>query len=218
MYLSSASNNSLVNNTCCSNYLYDGINLFLSSNNTLTNNTCSNNQHGIYLAVSSDNTISNNNCSNNYYGINLDYSSNDNAIQMNRIENNSGYGIYLYSGSNNRIWNNTFYHNNGAGDTYDSAHIQAYDDGSGNPWNGANGYGNYWSDWTTPDFVPRYGIVDVPYDIAGSAGAQDHYPLTAPQVPTEPIIEFGMMPFVVTGFLAAIMLIIGARRRKAHPS
>jgi hypothetical protein len=32
----------------------------------------------------------------------------------------------------------------------------------------------------------------------------------------EPIPEFGMMPFVVVGFLAAVLLITGTRRRKSH--
>ncbi|MCX8173788.1 MAG: fibronectin type III domain-containing protein [Thermoplasmata archaeon] len=48
--------------------------------------------------------------------------------------------------------------------------------------------GNYWSDWQEPD--NNYdGIVDLPYEIAGDAGAKDYSPLTyipaAPTVPQE---------------------------------
>jgi hypothetical protein len=118
--------------------------------------------------------------------------------------------------TNNRIWNNTFIDNNGAGSTYDPNHIQASDELAGNWWNSTDGYGNYWSDWTTPDVAPPDGIVDVPYDIAGTAGAKDYYPLTT--TPSEPIPEFGAMPLVLMVLLVAIVLTIGARRRKAHPS
>jgi hypothetical protein len=132
------------------------------------------------------------------------------------MRDNHGYGVLISSGSNtNTIWNNTFYHNNGASDTYESSHVQACDDGTSNWWNSTNGYGNYWSDWTTPDDVPRYGIVDVPYDITGSAGAKDYYPLTASEVPTEPIPEFGMISLVVMVMLVAVVLTMEARRRKA---
>jgi len=70
--------------------------------------------------------------------------------------------------------------NNGASSTYDPSHIQASDDGTANWWNSTEGYGNYWSDWTAPDVNPPYGIVDEPYNISGSAGAKDFYPLTWP--------------------------------------
>jgi hypothetical protein len=41
-------------------------------------------------------------------------------------------------------------------------------------------------------------------------------PVPPEPVPTEPIPEFGMMPFVVMVFLAAVVLTIGARRRKVQ--
>jgi hypothetical protein len=95
--------------------------------------------------------------------------------------NNTGYGVYIWSGSNNnRIWNNTFIGNNGAGSAYNSTHTQSYDDGTSNRWNSSgslHGYGNWWSDWQTQDIVPPFGIADSPYDISGSAGAKDYYPL-----------------------------------------
>jgi parallel beta-helix repeat protein len=204
------------NNTICNNDAYR-ISLMVSSNdNTLSNNTCSSDEFGISLHSSNNNTLSNNNCSSNgWSGIYLD-SSSGNELIRNQMRDNHGYGVLISSGSNtNTIWNNTFYHNNGASDTYESSHVQACDDGTSNWWNSTNGYGNYWSDWTTPDDVPRYGIVDVPYDITGSAGAKDYYPLTASEVPTEPIPEFGMISLVVMVMLVAVVLTMEARRRKA---
>ncbi|MEM3493577.1 MAG: NosD domain-containing protein, partial [Thermoplasmata archaeon] len=55
---------------------------------------------------------------------------------------------------------------------------QAYQNHSDSPvsWN-LSGEGNYWSDWQWPD-NNHDGIVDLPYEIAGDAGAKDYYPLT----------------------------------------
>ena len=155
----SPSNNILVNNTCSYND-QDGICLYNGCvGNILLNNNCSNNQYnGISLQSSSYNTVSNNNCSNNrYYGVSID---NTNS-------------------RNNEMWNNTFYHNNGGGNSYNSSHIQAFDFSGHHLWNSLSGYGNYWRDWTTPDSVAPFGIVDNPYNISGGAGAKDYYPLTA---------------------------------------
>jgi parallel beta-helix repeat protein len=152
---------------------------------------------------------------NDYYGIYL-YDSSGNTIVKNSISGNIGYGLhltgYLLFSNSNRIWSNSFMYNNGAGDTFDPAHVQAYDDGSDNWWNSTDGYGNWWSDWRAPD-DNWDGIVDNPYNISGSAGAKDYYPQT---VPGTPIPEFGMMPLIMMVFVMAIVLTIGARRRKEH--
>jgi len=214
IFLTGSANNSMDRNECLWN---GGCGIFVTSSdgNSLTNNDCSGNYCGISLEDSGNNTVTDNNCSlNRGDGIKFG-GSNTNTILSNWIEDNTGFGIAIWSCIDNRIWNNTFIGNNGAGGTYDPSHIQARDDCSGNWWNNTNGYGNYWSDWTTPDVAPPDGIVDVPYDIAGSAGAKDYYPLTTPQAP---IPEFGMMPFVVMVFLAAALLTREARRRKAHSS
>ena len=175
--LDSSSNITLIDNIC-SNNGYDGIMLGSSSNDTVSNNNCSwNNGIGMYIGSLSNSTISNNNCSNNGYdGIYLE-SSNNNIIIWNQLFNNIQCGVNISSScSSNMIWNNTFIKNNGTDSTYDSANVQAYDDGTNNWWNSSD-YGNYWSDWTTPD-LDANGIVDVPYDILGGAGAKDYYPLT----------------------------------------
>jgi parallel beta-helix repeat protein len=178
-------NCTISNNTCNSNN-YFGIFLGLSSNNTLTNNTCSGCWYGVQLSGSIDfgsnnNTLTDNNFSKNDFGIDIT-SASDNAMSWNRICNNSGYGIFLTSpgADRNMIWNNTFIGNNGAGSSYNPSHVQAYDSGTYNHWNvsgSPHGYGNYWSDWKTPDHIAPFGIVDNPYNISGSAGAKDYFPL-----------------------------------------
>ena len=204
---SSSNNNTLSNNTCDSNN-YCGMRLVSSSYNTLSNNTCSNSDDGIQLASSSDNnTLSNNTCSNNDEGIVL-YSSSDNTIAWNQMCNNIGYGVNLQSGANrNMIWNNTFISNNGGG-------VQAYDDGTNNWWNTSgspHGYGNYWSDLTTPD-TNFDGIVDWSYNLTGSAGAKDYYPLTTPSIPPY-IPEFSEIVVPIVG-LMLIALIFGRTKKK----
>jgi parallel beta-helix repeat protein len=180
-------NNSLSNNTCSNNQY--GIELVSSMGNKLWNNTCiSNDEAAIDLWYSDNNTLSNNNFSSSRNdGIFLVESS-DNNITRNQLCYNGGYGVRIMNGecSNNMIWNNTLVDNNGTGSTYDPSHVQAYDDGTANWWNSTDGYGNYWSDWISPD-DDMDGIVDFPYEIGGSAGAKDWYPLTErPDIAEEP--------------------------------
>jgi len=235
IYLRASYGNTLSNNTCYSNIRYS-ICLEVSFSNTLSDNNCSNGNYGIYLDGSYSNTISNNTCnsnirsgmwlwlsysntiSNNTCNSNIQYglllqSMSGNVISWNEICNNTLQGVYLPSGPNYRIWNNTFIGNNGAGSVYDPAHIQASDNGTNNWWNSTNGYGNYWSDWTTPDIVYRFGIVDLPYNITGTAGAKDYYPLTSPKVSAPPIPEFSEIVVPIAG-LMLIALIFGRTKKK----
>jgi len=178
-------NNTISSNNCSNNF-GDGIGLDHSSNNTVSSNNCSNNVGawaGIHLDYSSNNnTIRGNNCSSNsQLGIYLNMNSDNNTVSNNNCSLN-GYsginsGIYLTGSNNNMIWGNRFVNNNGAGSVYDINHIQAYDDGTNNRWNNSR-YGNYWSDWTTPDNSPPWRIIDNPYNISGSAGAKDYYPIS----------------------------------------
>jgi len=206
----SSSNNILINNSCDSE-ITAGIILYASSNNnTLINNSCSNNgEMPIILLSSNNNTLINNSCSNNWDGIYL-VSSNDNTISNNNCSNNHLYGVTIDTGSSrNTIWNNTFIDNNGTGSVYNSAHIQAADYGTNNHWNSSSGYGNYWSDLTTPD-TNFDGIVDWSYNLTGSAGAKDWYPLTTP---TWPIPEFSELIIPIVG-LMLIALVFGRTRKK----
>ena len=231
-------NNTVIGNNCSSN-TFSGIYLFLANNNLLNNNTCLNNfAYGIELEGSSyNNILSNNNCtsndvfgiifigsnsnivrdntidSNGYNGMKLVSTAHDNLIYNNTISNNTRYGITCeVATTNNRIWNNTFYHNNGTGDVYNPALIQAHDNGTSNYWNSTDGYGNLWSDWTTPDSFPPWGIVDNPYNVSGDALAKDFNPRTnAPVIP-----EFSDILIPITG-LIMLALAIGRIRKSSPP-
>ncbi len=212
-----SADNFLANNSCNNNTLAG---IFVDSydasaqRNTLINNTCLANPYGIMLwQYTSNNTIIGNNCSrNSIYGIYIAFAKN-NSLTENTLLDNSGYGIYLISidpanpsflTANNTIWNNTFTGNNGATSTFDQSHAQAFDSGINNSWNSSNGFGNWWSDWTGPD-VNMDGIVDLPYNLSGSAGAKDHFPRTNVQAP---IPEFSSMLLVAVTMLS----IVGAVR------
>ena len=210
VFLYQSSNITVINNTCNSN-TNDGIMLSSSNHNELRNNNCSNGNIGIYLLASSHNTLSENNCSlNSHEGMYLYSSSNSNELSRNHLSGNAMYAVIILNAATNRFWNDTFIDNNGATSTFNSSHVQARDDGTNNWWNSTEGYGNWWSDWQSPDNVQPHGIVDLPYNISGSAGAKDNYPLTTTQTP---IPEFGMMPFVVMALMAVIVL-AGHGRRK----
>jgi parallel beta-helix repeat protein len=182
---------------------YNGLYLYYSDYDFVLGNEISGNGgDGIYMEYANHGVFRNNTISYNSYGIEFYDESDYNLIENNIFENNTYYGVYLYYGYYNHIYNNTFLYNNGAGDTYDSSHVQAYDGESGdNYWNSTT-YGNYWSDWTSPD-SDGDGIVDNPYNIDG--GAVDNYPLTEPAVP---IPEFSAIPI-----LALAILFLALRRR-----
>jgi parallel beta-helix repeat protein len=208
--LATVTNGCIADSSCYGNH--DGIGISYGDNNSIINNVCTNNTRaGIYVYESLDNLISKNNCSNNLqYGICIDHSdmnsvssnefsgntygfclkySDSNSITLNRMSENSNWGALINDphSSNNMIWKNAFYHNNGAGDTYDPGHMQAFDSKPCNSWNTSgtpNGFGNYWSDWNSPDMVAPFGIVDLPYKGPGMGGVKDFYPLT-----TMPIVD-----------------------------
>jgi len=122
-------------------------------------------------------------------------------LANNSIVNSSSYGIVV-RGANNIIYNNTIVYNNGATNSYDSGHVQAYNNGT-NKWD-YNGHGNYWSDWTAPDSNGD-GIVDNPYVLDGNG--KDNYPLVNPPVPIPEL--WNVIPFLVL----AVYLLIFSRRR-----
>ncbi len=115
----------------------------------------------------------------NKIGVHLANSSNG-RINECVFDQNTGYAINILMSNKITIWNNTFTSNNGVTSKYNSSICQARDDFIyfwQNYWNSSSGFGNYWSDWTSPD-KNNDGIVDLPYNISGSAGAKDYYPLT----------------------------------------
>ena len=99
-------------------------------------------------------------CTNGIYS----FGSDECTISSNEIENCYLYAIDLYEDSDlNAIYHNTFKDNNDGGTS------QANDNCTGNTWYLVSRCeGNYWSDWEGPE---------CPYDIDGTAGSQDIYPL-----------------------------------------
>jgi len=135
----------------------------------------------LHCGESSANKILNNIINfNGENGINLSAGT-SNEISNNTFEGNNRYGINS-SATKNQIYHNYFIDNNQDG-------IQARDSRSGNSWNSAE-KGNYWSDWISPD-EDLDGIVDFPYEIAGSKDAKDYYPLSNPRGMPTPIADAG---------------------------
>ena len=166
----------------------DHIYVWHSSNNTISGNSIiGGGENGIKLGASSNNTISGNYISGIYNtGIKFFWHSSNNTVTGNNISNNHNYGLYIDSySSHDTIYNNSFYYSHDSNNTYNSSHIQAYDDGTNNYWNSTTGIGNYWYDWANNNDSNdnNYdGIVDGPYKINGSAGAKDYYPLKNPSL------------------------------------
>ena len=214
IYVDWSKNCSISFNNCSENGL--GVYLYLSGNSNVTasNNTISENTfYGMYIIFSRDNIFTNNTVAlNNIYGICIMFSIN-NTFSYNLVAYTTGVGMYLDSFSSyNRIWNNTLINNNGASSVYNTSHIQAYDDGTNNRWNTSgtpHGYGNNWSDWRAPD-DDWDGIVDNSYNISGSAGAKDYYPLT---VPGTPIPEFSEMVVPIVGLMLIALIFSRARKK-----
>ncbi len=162
-----------------------GMNLNSYSEGVISNNTCESNVGtGIVIGFAGDTIVSHNIVANNGGdGIYAEWSS-GNDISWNLLSENLGYGLALYSCADNLIWNNTFLFNRGSTSDWDAGTIQGYDDWAGvNSWNTEgtpHGWGNFWSDWTTPD-DDADGIVDYSYEVDGSAYAQDLFPLAQPR-------------------------------------
>ncbi len=195
IYLSSVNNSRIIDNDCSSNYY--GIRIIECNYNTISYNTANNNdRYGIILPCSESNTISYNTANyNTYCGICLDVSHynniygnvafnnefgiifrrsvrsywiagcHNNTISGNIINSNSEYGILFRSCVNNNIYLNCFTNNV----------VHACDEGGNNYWdNGVKG--NFWSNYTGLD-EDGDGIGDIPYNINGTAGSKDNYPL-----------------------------------------
>ena len=171
--------NSIADNTASNNSW--GIHLYRSNNNLVRRNGASDNSRGLYLEESKNNSIINNTLRSNNDGIFIFVASTGNIISNNTFTMNDMYGIEIFGSSDdNTIYNNNFINN---------GFLQAYD-ACINQWDG--GYpsgGNFWSDYIgvdnnsgpSQDLPGADSIGDTPYfNVGGSAGAQDNYPLMEP--------------------------------------
>jgi parallel beta-helix repeat protein len=168
--------NSVNNNTNDGIFLED-----LCDNNTISHNIALyNGGTGIYLSggghgpeSSYNNTFLANTAESNEYGIQFAGDCYFNIVSGTIIKNND-FGIKFDSYcSNNTVYNNIFLKNE----------KHAIDDGSDNYWNSTT-IGNLWDNWTGPDQNPIDGIVDIPYNISGSAENKDYMPIADVTAPT----------------------------------
>ncbi|MGA1822626.1 MAG: right-handed parallel beta-helix repeat-containing protein [Thermoplasmatota archaeon] len=92
-------------------------------------------------------------------------------FHYNHIADNGGYGIET-NGVGDFYHHNNFIGNNDGG-------IQISDNGTANRWNTSSGEGNFWGDYSSryPTAGSNGKIWNTPYQIDGSAGSSDHYPL-----------------------------------------
>ncbi|UCC18300.1 MAG: right-handed parallel beta-helix repeat-containing protein, partial [Promethearchaeota archaeon] len=152
--------------------VYDaGIKLINTNNGSIILNNCSSNgANGVVIFFGKNNTISENHIRNNAQdGIFL-HLSNNNTFLENDIIDNTQYGAFLNLSESNTLNLNNFSVNG----------LHAVDNGTFNNWDNGT-IGNYWDNYTQlgPSAVDANddGIGDIPYDISGSAGTKDNYPI-----------------------------------------
>jgi len=189
LFLTSSNNNDIYDVWATGNE--DGIYLDGSDQTGLERGTSDLNDRGIVLISSSDSRIGNYTVTMNQEGIVAEDGSNYNTIVNCDLSSNAGPAVRIDSAlswgrsKGNQIYHNVFIDNNGQG-------VQANDNGRRNRWNHTR-YGNYWSDWTSPDSEPN-GIVDYLYDITGEAFSKDFKPLVEPLGPVR--LYAPLAPFV----------------------
>jgi parallel beta-helix repeat protein len=166
-----------------------GIGCWKNYNNTVSGNIIYNNVWGIYLSESNCINILENTAKVNTVGLKVVLKSNHNDVLRNTFDNNLFEGIALEYGNNNTILRNTISNNADCGiKLYSQAKcnlvflndflgntINARDYGTDNQWNNET-IGNYWSDYPGKD-TDDNSIGDDPYDIPGTSGSSDQYPI-----------------------------------------
>lgn len=197
------SDNNVIN--YCDVYNSDGdvLDMYESSNNNFSFNKFTHNNWGLDLTRCHGNKFEQNEIASNLnYGISL-FGGNMNTFVQNEVLNND-QGIYLYSGTQlNRVYRNIFKANG----------VNAKDSGIDNYWDNGS-LGNYWGDYSGVD-ANNDGIGDSPYNISGSAGSKDHYPIWSdPSIPPIP----GYNLFFLLGILSIVAFIIYIKNKKSSRS
>jgi parallel beta-helix repeat protein len=213
------------NCTISSNY-YRGIYLYDSSMNKITNNTVAKNKIGIWMHTNSDsNNISYNQVNNNSEEGIVQGVVKRNSLWRNKIVSNGKYGLIIHVSSYIRTIDNFLCSNRG-GIEIDSSSTknmfcvnrfvdnkvkgkQAQDASGSNFWN-MTGYGNYWSDWASPDNNTN-GIVDFPYYLNGGKGSRDYFPIA--WIPPSPPVPESPPPALALVLLIILPIVVAVRRR-----
>ena len=156
------------------NSLYGQLFLFNCSNSVISNQNLSRTYMGLYCFLSTNLIICDNIINyNSYYGAKFEESSFV-TIAHNIFGYNENRGLSLsYYSNNNSIIFNSFIDNY----FFLGIYTQATDFGRNNTF-----LYNYWSEYTSPDDNGD-GVVDIPYEIEGSARNEDSSPLiTTPEL------------------------------------
>ena len=197
VWVYNASNNLIYLNNASAGFYYgiliDGTPGYSQMNQIYGNVIKNNLEAGIQLRAlgSQFNTIQDNTFLLNPYGIEMGAFVKNNTIIGNHIMNSTLCGLIANGMSEtNFIYGNCFFDNV----------LHALDDGLNNEWDDGS-KGNYWDNYTGSD-TDDNGIGDIPYNITGSAGSQDLYPLMSCPTPS--------VPAGIPGFELYILLLIGA--------
>lgn len=127
--------------------------------------TIRNGQLGVHLWTSNDNIIEENIIQNSReFGIFLSNGASNNIIRRNTITNNKCGVVCDYDTRNNMIYHNNFINNTN----------QAVDEHGQNTW--SNDKGNYWSDYNGTD-ADQNNIGDISYQVNATLGTSDAAPL-----------------------------------------
>lgn len=234
MWMEYSSNNIISGNLAHSNNL-TGIYLYECDYSTVNDNTLNfNGYSGLRIWSNIFTSIDNNEMKENiregmYFRSNLNCS-----IIKNNIKNNIWDGIFARF-SNGTLITENYFNNNAIGGVgtsglrFDAScklnkiylncfnnSVNAIDDGINNQWD--NGIkGNYWADYTGLD-TNNNGIGDIPYNITGSAGGQDNFPLMACPLPLIEVVEeipsFNL--YIVISVIIFSIGIIWIIKRKKH--
>ena len=127
----------------------------------------------------------------------------NNVLKSNLIINSSSYGAFIDATCYDNIVSNNSFIDNG---------INAKDDGTNNNWDTGT-LGNYWDDYSGNDKNDD-GIGDISYNITGSAGSVDNYPIWEDgedeEIPGYPLF----FVIIITGILSIVIAIKTKRRFK----
>jgi parallel beta-helix repeat protein len=209
--------NEVLRNTI--NVTHYGINLEDSEQNRVFENVISAGITGIEIYNQTDLKVYLNVIEGGRYGIQMDLCTGG-VFENNTMSNATNYAVAVWSNTStgNLFTWNRFIGNNGSNATYSTDHVQAMDLGA-NRWNlsgSPNGYGNYWSDWTSPS--NGSGIVSSPYLLDG--GANDFFPRSSEDNPIPGMIiepwAWWLIIFVI-GFGIVMMgaLVVRNTKKKA---
>ncbi|KKM97841.1 hypothetical protein LCGC14_1163970 [marine sediment metagenome] len=187
VYIYYSGYNILFNNTV-NNNIKNGFLAKRSYFNTFLENIVNNNaKYGIEIIDGVSNIIKLNKLNFNKNGLYLTPRSHSNTVYENDITYNKLQGII--TDTDNYITSNVIYNNNFIGNSINAVDLDSkYTAGlsSNNNWDNGT-IGNYWDDYGGND-TNNDGIGDIPYNITGSAGSQDNFPIYKDGNDVSPII------------------------------